>query len=216
MTELRTGRRTYYNWFSHVYDGFVRLHARGESEGTREFLVRNAALPANAAGRILDICCGTGAVIHALARSYAGSLAVGCDFSRGMLQRARKRTGETGAVFVEGDAAVLPFRDEQFDVVTCSHALYELKGSAREAALLEMRRVVRPTGVVLIMEHEVPRRPFVRFLFHLRMRAMGSKDAREFMGGGLTPFERVFPYVSLDHTPTGKSRLVRCRKSKES
>jgi len=216
MTGIRTGRRAYYNWFSHVYDAFVRIHARGESEGTREFLVRNAGLPANGAGRILDVCCGTGAVVQVMARTYAGSLAVGYDFSRGMLQRARERAGAARAAFVEGDAAVLPFREDQFDVVTCSHALYELKGRAREAALLEMRRVVRPTGVVLIMEHEVPRRPFVRFLFHLRMRAMGSKDAREFVGGGLIPFERVFPEVSLDHTPTGRSRLVRCRKRKGS
>lgn len=215
MTGIRKGRRVYYNGFSHVYDGFIRLHARGEGEDTRDFLVRSAGLPAAGAWRILDICCGTGAVIRAMARACTGGLAVGYDFSRGMLRRARERAGDTGAVFVEGDAAALPFGKETFDVITCSHALYELKGKAREAALREMRRVVRSTGVVLIMEHEVPKSPFVRALFRLRMKAMGSEDAREFVQGGLAPYQRVFPGVSLDHTPSGRSKLVRCRKVKE-
>lgn len=37
-------------------------------------------------------------------------------------------------ILIEGDAATLPFIDESFDVITCSHALYELKRPARQAA----------------------------------------------------------------------------------
>ncbi len=96
--------------------------------------------------------------------------------------------------------------------MTCSHALYELKGESRRKALLEMRRVVRPDGVVLLMEHEVPRHPVVKALFHIRMFAMGSDDAREFVRGGMEPLKKVFPRVSLSHSKTGKSRLMSCGK----
>jgi ubiquinone/menaquinone biosynthesis C-methylase UbiE len=96
--------------------------------------------------------------------------------------------------------------------VTCSHALYELKGESRQKALLEMKRVVRPDGIVLLMEHEVPRHPVVKLLFYIRMFAMGSDDAREFVKGGMDSLKKIFPRVSLGHSKTGKSRLMSCRK----
>ena len=184
----------------------------GMQGDSRQFLVEMAGLEKKPAPRILDICCGTGAVIAAIIRRYPQSLAVGYDFSRGMLAKVQEKFPDRPLCLVEGDAAVLPFGDGRFDVVTCSHALYELKGPARQAALEEMRRIVRPDGVVLIMEHEVPRHPVVRRLFNLRMLAMGSSDAREFVAAGATPYRRIFSAVTLYHTPSGKSRLFLCRR----
>lgn len=212
MSPLRNGRRAYYNVFSQVYDAFVKLHSRRDEGSTRGFLVEMAHLEGIVTPSILDICCGTGAVTTAFADHYSESLTVGYDFSRGMLLKAQAKPGARRVIFIEGDAASLPFGDESFDVITCSHALYELKGQARQAALREMKRVVRPTGIVLLMEHEVPQRPFMKLLFNFRMLAMGAADAREFVSAGLEPFTRVFPDVSLAHPPSGKSKLVICRK----
>jgi len=212
MSNLRTGRRRYYDIFSHVYDRFIQLHARRDEGSTRNFLVDMADLQGISNPYILDICCGTGAVIEACALRYPEGLSLGYDFSHGMLSRVRERTDAQGVVLVEGDAATLPFADESFDLVTCSHALYELKGQARHAALQEMKRVIRLAGSVLIMEHEVPQDYIRKFFFNLRMMTMGSGDAREFVTSGLNPFMKVFPYVSLAHSPSGKSKLVTCRK----
>jgi ubiquinone/menaquinone biosynthesis C-methylase UbiE len=215
MPGLRRRRRIYYNLFSNMYDAFVKLHARRDAGDTRRFLVEAAHPECESNPAILDVCCGTGAVIHAFADRYGDGLSVGYDFSRGMLRRARSRAGIRQVIFIEGDAATLPFKERSFDIVTCSHALYELKGPAREEALQEMKRVVRPTGVVLLMEHEVPRHPLIRLLFNLRMLTMGAADAREFVRGGLAPFARIFPDVSLAHSPSGKSKLILCRKGGE-
>ena len=212
MTRIRTLRRVYYNLFSHLYDGFINLHARRDEGDTRNFLVKMARLKEKPDPYILDICCGTGAVITAFANQYPKSHTVGYDFSRGMLLKVREKSGARPVVLIEGDAALLPFMDESFDVITCSHALYELKGPARQAALKEMKRVVRPGGVVLIMEHEVPRHPFVKILFKLRMMTMGSADAGEFVKGGVKPFQRFFSAVTVFHSPSGKSKLFVCRK----
>jgi demethylphylloquinol methyltransferase len=212
MYRIRTGRRRYYDIFSNYYDAFIRMHSRGGKDDTRDFLVESAHLGSGPAPRILDICCGTGSVILAFKERSPQSLAIGYDFSHGMLRKAQEKNINGGAIFVEGDAAALPFADGSFDVVTCSHALYELKGESRARALREMKRVVRPDGLVLIMEHEIPRRPLIRLLFYIRMLSMGSKDAREFVKGGVEPYEKVFSRVSLSHSRSGKSRLLSCRK----
>lgn len=212
MSEIRSGRRKYYDIFSHVYDAFIRLHARRDEGGTRDALVETADLGGTSRPHILDICCGTGAVILSFAGRYPNSFSVGYDFSLGMLRKAKAKHGADHVIFIEGDAALLPFADETFDLVTCSHALYELKGPARKASLKEMRRVVRPAGKVLIMEHELPGNPFVRMLFGLRMMAMGAADAKDFVLGGVVPFEMVFEHVSLTHSSSGKSKIFICRK----
>jgi ubiquinone/menaquinone biosynthesis C-methylase UbiE len=212
MSSLRTGRLRYYDIFSHVYDAFIRLHSRRGEQDTRHVLVAAATAEAGPGSRILDVCCGTGAVVLAFAETYRHALLVGCDFSRGMLQKARGKTIGKRALFVEGDAANLPFADDTFDVITCSHALYELKGEAREKALWEMKRVSRPGGCVLLMEHEVPANPALRLLFYVRLFSMGPEDAREFATGGIERLRRIFPEVTLFHSPSGKSRLMSCRK----
>ena len=212
MSKVRTGRRIYYNVFSYVYDAFVNLHARRDAGDTRNFLVEMANPEGTPNPTILDICCGTGAVIVAFANRYPESVTVGYDFSRGMLRKARNKQEFRKTIFIEGDAASLPFADESFDVVTCSHALYELKRRTRQIALREMRRIIHSNGAVLLMEHEVPDHPLIKMLFNIRMMTMGSADSVEFVKGGLDPFRRIFSDVSLYHSPTGKSKLIVCRK----
>jgi ubiquinone/menaquinone biosynthesis C-methylase UbiE len=208
----RIWRRRYYDFFAHFYDRFIQLHARKDESGTRSFLVHNAALDHIEEPLGLDICCGTGAVLLAFAAHHPQGTFIGCDFSRGMLLAARRKDPVGRVAFTQGDAARLPFVDGIFHVVSCSHALYELKGADRVKALHEMKRVVRKDGVVLIMEHEVPVRPLAGFMFRLRLKVMGTADAREFVASGLKHFQQVFPSVTLYHTPSGRSRLICCRK----
>ena len=212
MSPFRSRRRTCYDLFSHCYDAFIRLHARRDEADTRHFLVESAARKDKSPHRILDICCGTGSVVIAFGKRYPDAFLVGCDFSHGMLRKAQKKSTAGRAVYLEGDAAQLPFPDASFDVITCSHALYELRGEAREKALQEMSRVMHPDGLVLLMEHEVPSRPLIKLLFYMRLFAMGSADAREFVEGGIQRLKRIFSRVTLSRSPSGKSRLMICEK----
>lgn len=212
MTKIRTGRRKYYNIFSHFYDLFIEMHASGYKNETRRFLVDSAQLGDKRKPKVLDICCGTGSVILSFAEQFSDILAVGYDFSPGMLNKAKEKDLSDKVDFIMGDAGNLSFADDSFDVVCCSHALYELKGPVRKKALIEMQRVIKPDGRVLIMEHEVPRKKMIKIMFYMRMLAMGSKDSREFLEKGTMPFEEVFTSVDLSHTESGKSKLFTCRK----
>ena len=213
MSEIRTGRQKYYNVFAHFYDLFIALHSGRHKDETRRFLVDSVPVTNSHLVRILDICCGTGSVILSFAEKYSNVFTTGYDFSSGMLQKAQQKDRGKRLALVQGDAARLTYIDNSFDIVCCSHALYEMKGSVRTDALKEMKRVVKPGGIVLLMEHEVPKKPVVKLLFHLRMMMMGSVDTKEFLKQDLSPYKKIFAEVTLFHTPSGKSKLVICRKN---
>ncbi|MFT5701495.1 MAG: ubiquinone/menaquinone biosynthesis C-methylase UbiE [Desulforhopalus sp.] len=212
MSKVRASRQIFYNVFSYFYDFFIKIHSGHNRDETRRYLVDSSRINDTKKGRVLDICCGTGSVVLAFAEKYADILAIGYDFSPGMLHKAKDKDVANKVILVNGDAARLSFTDDCFDVVCCSHALYELKGQMRTEALQEMKRVVKPAGQVLIMEHEVPKKFAIKIMFYIRMLMMGPTDSWEFVKQGLSPFKKIFNDVTLSHTPSGKSKLIICRK----
>ena len=112
-------------------------------------LVDRAGLEAG--DRVLDVATGTGIV----ARRAAGEVGddgtvVGVDIDEGMLEVARDRSRNLGPAIEwrEGDAADLPFRDNEFDAVFCQQGLQLFDDPL--AALDEMRRVLSPDGVAVL------------------------------------------------------------------
>jgi demethylmenaquinone methyltransferase/2-methoxy-6-polyprenyl-1,4-benzoquinol methylase len=109
---------------------------------------------------ILDLAAGTGTSSEPFA--LAGATVVPTDLSLGMLQVGRQR--KPGLSFVAADALALPFSDGSFDAVTISFGLRNVEDTA--AALVELRRVTRPGGVLVVCEFSTPVwRPF-RVVYH--------------------------------------------------
>jgi ubiquinone/menaquinone biosynthesis C-methylase UbiE len=201
-------RIRYYDLFSRVYDRFVAAHSSDREGHLREDLADRAAL--RPGGRALDLCTGTGAMLPGLSRRLGTQgLAVGLDFSRGMLAQAgRKLADQSSVVFVEADAEQLPFRDRSFDAITCSHAFYELRGSGAERALEEAGRALRPGGRFVMMEHEVPERWLIRLLFYVRLLSMGLRKALEVLGHEEQLFRRHFEIVERTTVSGGRSKII--------
>lgn len=104
---------------------------------------------------ILDLAAGTGTSSQPLLN--AGASAVAVDRSIGMLAHGRRRYQQVD--FVAGDALALPFADDTFDATTISYGLRNVVDTA--AALVEMRRVTKPGGRLVIAEFSTPTwRPF--------------------------------------------------------
>jgi len=123
--------------------------------------VVRTALSASSSGNspvsILDVCTGTGDLAFAFARRCRpDDVVVGLDFSHPMLclalQKQRKKNNPRWArkLFSEGDALRLPFCDNTFDVASVAFGLRNFVD--RPAGVREMARVVRPGGLVLILE----------------------------------------------------------------
>jgi len=103
-----------------------------------------------ASGDVLDVAVGTG-----LNFPYypAGVRLTGVDLSPGMLEIARRRAEELGldVDLREADAQALPFRKESFDTVVCTLGLCGVPDE--RVAVAEMHRVLRPGGMVLLLDH---------------------------------------------------------------
>lgn len=136
-----------------MFDGVAKRYDRMNSimslgmDRRWRTLVREA-LELQAGQRCLDLGAGSGVSTRELARS--GAWVVGGDISLGMLAVGRDR----GVPLVGADALALPFADEAFDAVTISFAIRNIPDV--DAALTEMRRVLKPGGRLVVCEFSTP------------------------------------------------------------
>lgn len=114
----------------------------------------------------LDIGCGTGDVAIAVLRKAPTTRVTGIDVSSDMLARAAAKTLKTGLsdriTYQQADATKLPFADASFDGIISAFCIRNITDHA--AALVEMRRILRPGGTVSILELAAPRNPFLRLI----------------------------------------------------
>ena len=94
--------------------------------------------------RLLDAGCGSGLFIHLATRT--GAEIVGVDAAQGLLELARLRNPQIS--FLQEDLETLPFKDNNFDVVTGFNS-FQYAGSF-ENALQEAKRVLKPGGRLVI------------------------------------------------------------------
>jgi ubiquinone/menaquinone biosynthesis C-methylase UbiE len=101
----------------------------------------------------LDVGCGTGRLLAFLHDAWPGLKLTGLDLSAPYLAEARRLIGRTARVkLVEGAAEKLPFDEASLDLVVSSFLLHELPADVRAKALAEMARVVKPDGLVVIVD----------------------------------------------------------------
>jgi len=141
--------------------------------------------------RVLDLATGSGDLALALQDRLPEATIIGADFSAEMLAVAkRKGVRET----VLADALRLPFPDESFDCVTVAFGLRNM--ADWNLALREMRRVLRASGHLLILDFSLPAgslRPVYRFYLHrclprLASLVTGQKEAYDYLGGSIEKF----------------------------
>lgn len=145
MVESRTAKvRRLWDKLAPRYDRTMRLAERWWFTGGREWVCSRAT------GDVLEVAVGTGLN---LAHFPSDLRITGIDLSPQMLVRARRRATQLGlqVSLREADAQALPFDDESFDTVVCTLALCGIPDD--RAAVVEMKRVLRPGGRLLLLDH---------------------------------------------------------------
>jgi ubiquinone/menaquinone biosynthesis C-methylase UbiE len=102
----------------------------------------------------LDVGCGEGDLLR-FGQGEFGRV-VGCDASAEMMQSAQGLE-----VRHQKSADRLPFGDEEFDLTTAVCVFHHVEPAHRRALILEMKRVLRPGGLICLIEHNA-QNPVVR------------------------------------------------------
>ncbi len=138
------------------YDESLPAHVVQHYLDKRVQFVADRTLP----GRGLDVGCGTGVLAARLAA--IGWRMEGIDPSQGMLDVMAREAPEVEGKRAFGDD--LPFEDSSFDLVITVAALHHVADPAAvRGTLIEMARVVRPGGRIVVWDHN-PRNPYWKLL----------------------------------------------------
>ena len=154
------GVRRMFDGIAPVYDAMNRVMTAGLDRRWRRATIRETVQPGD---RVLDACCGTGDLAIGARAAGAGHV-VGVDFSERMLARASRKAPELE--WLSADVLALPFEDASFDAVVVGFGVRNVENL--EAAVRELRRVLRPGGRLGILEITTPRgflSPFYRLWF---------------------------------------------------
>jgi len=155
---------------SNEYDGLNRIISFGIDIKWRNKVVQIVAdaQPIN----ILDIATGTGDLAINLTRTNASQI-IGLDISEGMLdvgrQKILKKELHETIDMVVGDSENLPFDDNAFDAITVAFGVRNFENL--EIGLAEILRVLKPGGIVVVLETSVPTKfPFKQgYYLHTRV-----------------------------------------------
>jgi phosphatidylethanolamine/phosphatidyl-N-methylethanolamine N-methyltransferase len=145
MAAVKTKPR--YDDFAKHYEGVMSPLQRWGLTGLRAETLRQ--LPA---GRVLEIGAGTGLNFVHYPTEACG---VAGEFSREMLKIAGTKSRPAGVQLLQNRAEDLPFADHAFDAAFATLVFCSVE-SPRQA-FAELRRVVRPGGTVILLEHVRPR-----------------------------------------------------------
>jgi ubiquinone/menaquinone biosynthesis C-methylase UbiE len=136
--------RRYWDTHAPTYDRQIALWERRLFDDGRQWVC------AQATGEVLEVAIGTG---RNLPLYPEGIRLTGIDFSPAMLELARRQADRLGrrVDLRLGDAQALDLPDASFDTVVCTLSLCAIPDERR--AVAEMRRVLRPGGRLLLLDH---------------------------------------------------------------
>ena len=126
-----------------IYDAFEKIYNNKVIKGTA-VICRDLVSPSD---NVLECACGTGLITEAAAPASASYTAT--DFSPKMLRKAKRKMPDSSNVtFGFADITNLEYEDGSFDKAIAGNVIHLLEDP--DAALNELRRVVRPGGKLII------------------------------------------------------------------
>jgi len=138
------------------YDRMNDILSFGRHKAWRRFAMKKMAMKQG--DNAVDLCCGTCDWSITMAETTTTGAVVGLDFSPGMLEVGRRKVEarklEDRISLVQGNAMNLPFGDHSFDYATIGFGLRNVPDLVQ--VLNEMKRVVKPGGMVVCLELSKP------------------------------------------------------------
>lgn len=144
-----------FDTISENYDGLNRVISLGIDVQWRKKVVE--IVGKNNPKQILDIATGTGDLALMMASLHPDRI-VGLDISAGMLEVGKRKISKANLSekieMIVGDSEEMPFADHTFDAITVSFGVRNF--AHLDKGLTEIARVLKPTGVLVILETSNP------------------------------------------------------------
>lgn len=150
-------------WFSRhsasLYDASVELLFLGTAD-----IMRRQIIPCisqfiwdsdktSSEMKLLDLACGTGRTLLQLAKTHPVIEYTGVDLSPDYLEEAQANLRKVEKLsLTHANGEELPFKDHHFDILTCVYLFHELPRDVRRRVMDEMFRVLKPGGLLVIMD----------------------------------------------------------------
>ncbi|MCP2013550.1 ubiquinone/menaquinone biosynthesis C-methylase UbiE [Deinococcus sp. HSC-46F16] len=134
-----------YDRLAATYD---RQWGRSARTTAREVL---AALPPVGIGTLLDVGCGTGTLLALARERFPDGRLIGAEPSAGMRGVAARTLTGRGVTLLACPAEALALPDASVDALTCLNVLHYLADPL--ATLREWRRVLRPSGILVLQDY---------------------------------------------------------------
>jgi ubiquinone/menaquinone biosynthesis C-methylase UbiE len=165
-----------HDWALALYDPIDKL--LGGDAARRRLLDQASILPGH---RVLDIGCGTGTLVIRIKQLYTDVDVVGLDPDPNVLARARRKAARASVSvqFDQGLAGALSYPNASIDRVLSSFMLHHLQGDEKEEMLREVRRVLRPSGTLNLLDFDGPDAGADGFLMRLPPLRHHLKDNSE-------------------------------------
>ncbi len=189
--------RAMFDRIARNYDAANRAISLGLDRGWRRRTVE--LLKPFRGGRYLDIGTGTGDLVFEILAQSANVLVDGIDPAEKMLAIARAKASGKGigdAVnFFAADALDLPMEHDTYDGIVTGFCFRNIE--RRQRALEEMLRVLKPGGMLAILEAAYPSKPLVRLGYRLYAplvpligRLLGGGSAYRYLMDSIEDFPR--------------------------
>jgi len=154
---------------------------------------------------ILDVATGTGDLAISLSTLEPRKI-IGIDISDKMLEVGRRKISESGLekkiTFRSGDAEKIPFSDQTFDAITVAFGVRNFEDLS--LGLREMKRVLRPGGIMMILEFSQPSSFPMKQAYHFY-----SRFFIPLIGRKVSRHPEAYQYLpdSVAKFPSGKNFL---------
>lgn len=144
---------------------------------------------------VLDVGCGTGALLASIAEMNTQVILAGIDITPEMISVAREKLGQR-AELVVGDVENLPWQENTFDAIVSTYAFHHFPRP--KIALAEIKRVLKPKGVLIMADVWLPAP--VRQLVNLLIRYTKTGDVHVYSKSEITSLlsESGFKSVNLE------------------
>ncbi|MDE7168588.1 MAG: bifunctional demethylmenaquinone methyltransferase/2-methoxy-6-polyprenyl-1,4-benzoquinol methylase UbiE [Mucispirillum sp.] len=183
--------REIFNAIAGKYDFLNGILSMSFDNKWRRFAIRAADIKAEHC--VLDLACGTGALMTAIKEHEPKCMLYGADFSVNMLKIGRNKVGE--CPLTAADAQCLPFKESSFDRITMAFGFRNV--ADKELGLAELFRVVKKDGKVCILELTPPENTLMGKLYKFYFKYILP------LIGGIFSSRKAYAYLpdSVAHFP---------------